>query len=59
MPEVLEPVIVASRELIDGVKISNLSDFYLADAGRVAGIRAMQAGYRLAEIVSADLGGGG
>jgi len=57
--EVLEPVVAASRGLVEGVKISKLSDSYLTDAGRVARIRAMQAGYRLAEIVSADLGGGG
>jgi len=58
-PEVLEPVIAASRGLVEGVKKPKLSDQYLTDAGRVARIRAMQAGYRLAEIALRDLSGGG
>ena len=50
--EILEPVTVAARGLVDEVHIPQLSEAYLVEAGRVARIRATQAGYRLEEVLS-------
>ena len=50
--EVMDPVAAASRGIVDEVVIPRLSEKYLADAGRVARIRAVQASYRLAATFS-------
>jgi S1/P1 Nuclease len=54
-PEVLEPVTVAMRGLTDSVELPPLSDAYYQNAGKIARLRAIQAGYRLSEIVSLAL----
>lgn len=48
--EVMGPITAAARGLGDGVGKIYLSEEYLKNAGRVAQIRAAQAGYRLAEV---------
>lgn len=48
--EVMGPITAFARGLSDGVGKIYLSEEYLKKAGRVAQIRAAQAGYRLAEV---------
>lgn len=50
--EVLEPVTVALRGLTEKIEIPKLSDEYYANAGMAAKIRAIQASYRLAAVLS-------
>jgi hypothetical protein len=54
-PEVLEPVTVASRGLTGRVELPKLSESYLVEAGNAARIRATQAGYRLADVLTNGL----
>lgn len=56
--EVLEPVTIAMRglvERVDRVEVGQLPDAYFQNAGRVARVRATQAGYRLAGVLSDDI----
>jgi len=54
-PEVLEAVTVAMRGLTDRVELPKLSDAYYQNAGKVARVRAIEAGYRLAAVISGAL----
>ena len=49
-PEVMGPITAVARGLSAEVGQIRLSDDYLKNAGQVARIRAVQAGYRLAEV---------
>ncbi len=52
---ILEQVSLASRGVVKQVSIHNLPDDYYQTAGTVARIRATQAGYRLADMLSDSL----
>jgi len=54
-PEVLEVVTVAMRGLTDRVELPKLPDAYYQNAGKVARVRAIEAGYRLAAVISGAL----
>ena len=57
-PEVLEPVTVAMRglvERVDRVDLGRLPETYFQNAGKVARISVIQAGYRLSEVLLMDL----
>lgn len=48
-PEVLDPLSRVARRLVPEPETLDLSEQYLQNAGHVARVRALQAGYRLAE----------
>ncbi len=50
-PDVLQAALAVERGLVDRVEALTLSEDYLRDAGRVAQLRAAQAGQRLATIL--------
>ena len=54
-PEVMEPITVALRAQEAGLQPISLSENYLKNAGRFAQLRAAQAAFRLARILSQDL----
>gem|GEM_PF-3637296 len=54
-PKVLEAVTVAMRGLTDRVELPKLSNACYQNAGKVARVRAIAAGYRLAAVISGAL----
>ncbi len=55
--EVMGPITAAARGLSEGVGQVYLSEDYLKNAGKVARTRAVQAGFRLAEVWRLGLAG--
>jgi hypothetical protein len=54
-PAVIAALSVASSSSAESPELFNLSDEYLSNAGHVAKVRAIEAGYRLAEVWKAGL----
>jgi hypothetical protein len=54
-PEIIQAVSAASRTGAENLEIITLSEDYLPNAGRVAQVRAIEAGYRLSEVWRAGL----
>lgn len=52
----IESLNVVSRGLVDKPEVLDLPEDYLRNAGRVAQIRAVEAGYRLAGVWKECLG---
>ena len=49
---VIDPVTITMRGLVKTVEIAELPEAYYQNAGRVARVRAVQAGYRLADVMT-------
>jgi hypothetical protein len=49
-PEVLDSLSIVSRGLVEKPEVLELSEPYLKNAGKVAQVRAVEAGYRLAGV---------
>jgi hypothetical protein len=55
-PIVIDSLNVVARGLVDKPKVLDLPEDFLMNAGRVAQIRAAEAGYRLARVWKKCLG---
>ncbi len=58
-PVVIESLYLVARGLVDKPEVLELPEDYLKNAGRVAQIRAAEAGYRLAGVWKECLGATG